>query len=48
MADFWVFGGIVRPVFLEAYPKEQIERVAIDAKADGPIAINAFPSNCFY
>lgn len=44
-ADFWVFGGIFRPVFLEAYPKEHLERVAIDAKADGSIAMNAFPVN---
>jgi len=44
-ADFWVFGGIFRPVFLEAYPKEHLERVAISAKADGSIAINAFPAN---
>jgi hypothetical protein len=44
-ADFWVFGGIFRPVFLEAYPKEHLERVAVDAKADGSISINAFPIN---
>ena len=34
-ADFWVFGGIFRPVWLEARPKNNISRVAIDAKADG-------------
>jgi beta-galactosidase/beta-glucuronidase len=34
-ADFWIFGGIFRPVYLEALPKEHIERVAINAKADG-------------
>lgn len=44
-ADFWVFGGIFSHVFLEAYPKEHLERVAINAKADGTIAINAFPAN---
>lgn len=44
-ADYWVFGGIFRPVFLEAYPKEHLERIAVDAKADGSIAINAFPVN---
>ncbi|MEO6547881.1 MAG: glycoside hydrolase family 2 TIM barrel-domain containing protein [Ferruginibacter sp.] len=44
-ADFWVFGGIFRPVFLEALPKEHLERVAVDAKADGSIAVNAFPVN---
>jgi len=34
-ADYWTFGGIFRPVYLEVKPKEHIERVAIDARADG-------------
>jgi len=34
-ADFWIFGGIFRPVYLEAKPTENIERVAVDAKGDG-------------
>lgn len=34
-ADYWVFGGIYRPVYLEVVPKEFIERVAVDARADG-------------
>ncbi len=34
-ADFWLFGGIFRPVFLEALPATFIENIAIDAKADG-------------
>jgi hypothetical protein len=34
-ADFWLFGGIFRPVYLEAYPTEYIENVEIDAKANG-------------
>lgn len=34
-ADFWIFGGIYRPVYLEARPAESIERVAIDARHDG-------------
>ncbi len=34
-ADFWVFGGIFRPVWLEARPQQSIEWTAIDAKADG-------------
>ena len=36
-ADYWVFGGIYRPVYLEAVPQEFIDRVAIDAQADGPV-----------
>ena len=31
--DYWVFGGIYRPVWLEAAPAESIAQVAIDAKA---------------
>jgi hypothetical protein len=34
-ADFWIFGGIFRPVFLEVLPRTHIRRAAIDAKADG-------------
>lgn len=34
-ADFWIFGGIFRPVYLEAYPRHYIDRVAVDAKANG-------------
>ncbi len=35
VADFWVFGGLFRPVFLKAVPTQFINRVAIDAKANG-------------
>jgi len=34
-ADYWVFGGIFRPVYLEIKPAEHISRVAVDAGADG-------------
>ncbi|MDP2889146.1 MAG: glycoside hydrolase family 2 TIM barrel-domain containing protein [Bacteroidota bacterium] len=44
-ADYWVFGGIFRPVYLEAFPEEHLERVAIDAKADGSFAMDVFPKN---
>ncbi len=33
--DYWSFGGIFRPVWLEALPPSWIEQVAIDARADG-------------
>lgn len=33
--DYWVFGGIFRPVWLEAAPPQAIEHTAIDARADG-------------
>jgi hypothetical protein len=35
LADYWVLGGIFRPVYLEAAPATFIDKVAIDAKADG-------------
>lgn len=34
-ADFWIFGGIFRPVFLEVLPETHINQTAIDAKDDG-------------
>lgn len=34
-ADFWIFGGIFRPVFLEVLPEIHMNRTAIDARADG-------------
>ena len=43
LADYWVFGGIFRPVYLEAVPKEFVDYVAIDAKADGSFSMQAFP-----
>ncbi len=39
-ADFWIFGGIFRPVFLEVLPEIHMNRTAIDAKADG--SFNSF------
>jgi hypothetical protein len=41
-ADFWLFGGIFRPVFLEALPTTHIEQVAIDAKANGVFTADIF------
>lgn len=41
-ADFWVYGGIYRPVWLEALPQAHIERIAIDAKADGSFRMDVF------
>jgi len=42
MADYWVFGGIYRPVYLEILPPQFIERVAIDAKHDGRFLIEVY------
>ena len=40
-ADYWIFGGIFRPVRLEARPVQSLQRVAIDARADGALAVIA-------
>ena len=41
-ADYWVFGGIFRPVYLEGYPKASIERIAVNAGADGSLAVDVY------
>ncbi|NDW12248.1 beta-galactosidase [Bacteroides sp. 214] len=41
-ADYWNFGGIFRPVFLEVKPAQNFRHIAIDAKADG-----SFLANCY-
>lgn len=37
-ADWWLFGGIFRPVWLEARPQNSIAHVAVDAQQNGDIA----------
>jgi len=41
-ADFWVFGGIFRPVWLQAEPTQFVDRVAIDARADGMFTLDFY------
>lgn len=41
-SDFWLFSGIYRPVWLEALPQQNIQRTAINAKADGSFAVDVF------
>ncbi|HTI99245.1 MAG TPA: glycoside hydrolase family 2 TIM barrel-domain containing protein [Dongiaceae bacterium] len=41
-ADYWVFGGIFRPVWLEAEPAQFVDRVAIAAPADGTFTLDYF------
>lgn len=41
-ADYWNFGGIFRPVFLEVKPAVNLRHIAIDAKMDG-----TFRANCY-
>lgn len=42
-ADYWVFGGIFRPVYIESLPKAFINRIAIDAKANGHVQLEVYP-----
>ena len=41
-ADYWIFGGIFRPVLLESCPDCFIDRVAIDASHTGEISADVF------
>ena len=41
-ADYWNFGGIIRPVFIVSKPAYNIDRVAINATMDGH-----FQADCF-
>ena len=43
-ADWWLFGGIYRPVYLEIKPVQHIDRLAVDARADGSIDAQVFLS----
>jgi hypothetical protein len=38
-ADYWTFGGIYRPVYLEAHPPASITHVAVDARHDGQLTV---------
>jgi hypothetical protein len=44
-ADFWIFGGIFRPVWLEVLPALHIETVAINAKMNGEIEASIITNN---
>lgn len=43
--DFWEFGGIYRPVYLEINPSEFIDRMAINARADGFFSAEIYAVN---
>ncbi len=40
-ADWWLFGGIYRPVYIDAMPKQYIDKLAIDARANGDLYVVA-------
>jgi hypothetical protein len=44
-ADYWIFGGIFRPVYLEALPQQHINRVALNAKANGVFTASVYLGN---
>jgi hypothetical protein len=44
-SDFWVFGGIFRPVYLEIVPETFIDRMAVNAKADGSFQMDVYPQS---
>ncbi|MGM9478860.1 glycoside hydrolase family 2 protein [Pedobacter sp. GSP4] len=44
-SDFWIFGGIFRPVYLETVPGKFIERLAVDAKANGAFQLDVYSQN---
>lgn len=41
-ADYWMFSGIYRPVYIEEVPNEYIDRVAIDAQMTGDFKMHVF------
>lgn len=41
-ADYWNFGGIIRPVFIQVKPAINLRHVAVDGQADG-----SFKANCY-
>jgi len=41
-SDFWIFGGIYRPVYLEIVPETFIDHTAINAKADGSFQMDVY------
>lgn len=41
-ADYWVLAGLYRPVYLEIQPREFIERVAINALANGEFTAEVY------
>lgn len=39
-ADWWLFGGIYRPVYLQMSPMTRIRRVALDPRHDGTLTLD--------
>ncbi|WP_440904280.1 glycoside hydrolase family 2 TIM barrel-domain containing protein [Catenovulum sp. SX2] len=41
-ADYWVFGGIYRQVFLQSLPKTHVDWVSLDAQASGEFKMDVY------
>lgn len=46
-ADYWNFGGIIRPVFIVSKPARNIDRVAINAQMDGHFMADCYLNRAF-
>ncbi|AVR47420.1 beta-galactosidase [Christiangramia fulva] len=44
-ADWWLFGGIYRPVWLEILPESHISHIAVDPEMDGSLRAEVLLSN---
>jgi hypothetical protein len=44
-ADYWIFGGIFRPVYLEVFPNQYIDHVFINAMSGGDLDVKVFPGD---
>ncbi|VGO18856.1 glycoside hydrolase family 2 TIM barrel-domain containing protein [Pontiella sulfatireligans] len=43
--DYWMFGGIFRPVFLKIVPQEYLQKVAVNGTMDGLLEVQAYGKN---
>lgn len=41
-ADWWLFGGIYRPVYLTAKPRTNIDHIAVDARENGTLRTDVY------
>jgi len=41
-ADYWILGGIFRPVYLEVLPSDHISRISTDAQANGDFKADVY------
>ena len=44
-ADYWIFGGIYRPVYLQVLPETHLQQVIINATPDGSVQVLAAPNS---